>query len=83
MDTDDWRERAACQYHLSDFDATFDNRSSGVHTHQSARQVCHSCPVMRACLDDALATEQASGTRHGMRGGLLPRERSRLVRQSA
>jgi len=83
MNTDDWRERAACRDHVLDFDATFDTRTSGVHAYKSARQVCQSCLVKRACLDDALASEQGVGARYGMRAGLLPSERSRLARQSA
>ena len=46
-----------------------------------ARAICATCPVTTDCLEDALGWE-SWGTyyRHGMRGGLTPRERSNLAR---
>ena len=40
----------------------------------AARRVCASCPVARACLTDALLTDQ----RYGVRAGTSGRERGKL-----
>lgn len=43
------------------------------------KEICSRCPVRRKCLDTALQLEQFSGrNRHGIWGGLSPRERTRL-----
>lgn len=39
-----------------------------------ARRICSHCPVAEACLEDALE----SGDRHGIRGGMSPRQRTAL-----
>ncbi|MGH3829469.1 MAG: WhiB family transcriptional regulator, partial [Pseudonocardiaceae bacterium] len=44
-----------------------------------AKRVCAGCPVRVECLADVLAWEPCSGYRHGVAGGLTPRERARLV----
>ncbi|MXW99885.1 MAG: WhiB family transcriptional regulator [Acidimicrobiaceae bacterium] len=46
---------------------------------QAARQVCAGCKVRENCLADALAT----GTQHGVWGGLSVRERRRLRARSS
>jgi len=46
-----------------------------------ARAICATCPVKKACLEDALGWEPGGVYyRHGLRGGLDPRERANLVR---
>ncbi|QJT04396.1 WhiB family transcriptional regulator [Streptomyces asoensis] len=44
---------------------------------EAAKQICASCPVRIACLEDALAEEGGRGheNRHGIRGGMAPRAR--------
>jgi WhiB family transcriptional regulator, redox-sensing transcriptional regulator len=48
-----------------------------------AKRICLACPVLEACLADAMADEHRKGPkeRHGIRGGLGPRQRARLARQ--
>ncbi|PWG14035.1 WhiB family transcriptional regulator [Streptomyces sp. V2] len=47
---------------------------------EDARTVCASCPVRLDCLEDALQAETGRGlhSRHGIYGGLNPRQRYRL-----
>jgi len=46
-----------------------------------ARDMCERCPVKKACLEAALASESGSSYyRHGMRGGLDDTERANLAR---
>ncbi|WP_369068712.1 WhiB family transcriptional regulator [Kineococcus terrestris] len=78
-----WREQAACAEWVDVFDATFDGTYAGAESLALARAVCEACPVRRPCLRDALAAEAAGEPRYGVRGGLMPRERSRLQRASA
>jgi len=80
----DWRSRASCHEWVEVFDQTFEvTRRGKVGPVAAASNVCAGCPVRRACLDDALDVEEGLGTRYGVRGGLLPRERSRLACQGA
>ena len=45
------------------------------------RAQCDRCPVRDTCREDALATESGDAEmRHGIRGGLDPRERANLAR---
>ena len=79
---DDWRSRASCHEWIDVFDQTFEvTRRVKVGPVATASNVCAGCPVRRACLDDALDVEEGLGSRYGVRGGLLPRERSKLARQ--
>ncbi|PHQ49978.1 hypothetical protein BLA24_20400 [Streptomyces cinnamoneus] len=53
-----------------------------------AREICARCPVIEACLADALKMEggRSHSSRFGIRGGLTPNQRyqlSRRMRQSA
>ena len=84
MITVDWRARAVCRDWVEVFDQTFETsyrpKTGPVAT---ASKICAGCPVQRACLTDALNSEAGVGARYGIRGGLLPAERSRLARQSA
>ena len=79
---DGWQQRAACRDHAAVFDETFDSRHRSRAT-GLAQQVCQGCPVRRACLADALRQEAGGAHRWGVRGGLLPAERTRLERRSA
>ncbi|MFD6531556.1 WhiB family transcriptional regulator [Streptomyces sp. NPDC060184] len=49
---------------------------------RAAKQICLGCPVRRACLAEALATEgnACADNRHGVVGGCTPRERARIAR---
>jgi WhiB family redox-sensing transcriptional regulator len=48
-----------------------------------ARRICLSCPVRRECLAAALQAEasKSKDERHGIFGGLAPKERHRLARR--
>jgi WhiB family redox-sensing transcriptional regulator len=68
----DWRRQAACRH--ADPDLFFPK----VGDHQTAAgavAVCRSCPVIDACLRDALA----SGEHHGIRGGLTAIQRRKML----
>lgn len=45
----DWRKRAACRGH--DTDMFFPERGQNV---KPAKEVCHTCPVKKPCLEEAL-----------------------------
>ena len=47
---------------------------------RQAIRVCATCPVQRACLEDALATPERSFEGTGIWGGLTPKER-RVIRR--
>ena len=69
---DGWRRRAACRHADPDlfFPPVGDSQTAA-----AAVAVCRGCPVIDACLRDALAT----GERHGIRGGLTGIERRKLL----
>ncbi|WP_328860916.1 WhiB family transcriptional regulator [Streptomyces sp. NBC_00306] len=80
-DDNAWRAQAACA------DPAFDkHRDLWFPVHQDkedtaeAKRVCRACPVVEACLISAMRMEggQALDARHGIYGGLTPRERRRL-----
>lgn len=77
-----WQERAAC--HGMDFDESarifFPSRGLGSGAYIEALTYCSRCPVSDSCLAEALTAEAtvSKATRHGMFGGLTPRERWRL-----
>lgn len=50
------------------------------HAYRDARSVCAACPVIKQCLEDAMAIEGTAGktNRHGVRGGKSPAERADL-----
>lgn len=52
--------------------------------YRTARSVCGTCPVRRACLDEELAFEgnRRAFDRQGMWGGLTPRDRERLAHEA-
>jgi WhiB family transcriptional regulator, redox-sensing transcriptional regulator len=72
-----WWDHAACQGRDVEFFFA-PGHNPGV------KQVCASCPVRRECLADALESEKADyiavGRLYGVRGGLLPVERIRMLR---
>lgn len=52
----------------------------GLRAAKIAKAFCRRCPVTAECLEDAMVLERASRfNRHGIRGGLSPRERSTLA----
>ncbi|MFH9072727.1 WhiB family transcriptional regulator [Streptomyces alboflavus] len=65
-----WIHQAAC---VGQWSAMDDETPAGV---TYAKQICRSCPVRMACLDDALRT---GDVKHGVRGGLGWRRRQRLA----
>lgn len=67
-DADAWRGRAACR--TADPDLFFPDQGDYVTT-RAAVAVCHGCPVVDACLADAVAM----GERYGIRGGLTAVQR--------
>lgn len=49
---------------------------------QKAKTVCASCPVRIECLEDSMNAEtMLYGNRHGIFGGMTPKERERLQKQ--
>jgi len=80
MSAPDW-SRAACLD--VDPELFFPDRKSDA-AYDYARTKCATCPVVSACLDDAMADEGSvsTGYRHGMRGGLTPVERLARYRAS-
>ena len=70
--SDSWREVAACAE--TDPDAFFPAKGE---SSRPAKQLCGGCPVKWECLEDALNTDDV---RHGVRGGLGPRDRVKLLR---
>ncbi|MFD6421064.1 WhiB family transcriptional regulator [Streptomyces sp. NPDC060198] len=49
---------------------------------RAAKRICVGCPVRRACLAEALATEGdlTASSRHGVLGGHTPQERARIAK---
>lgn len=68
-----WMDRAACRG--VDLAVFYPSRPGA--TYDSARRICGGCPVAAACLDYALTAEGSLHWthRHGIWGGLDPRER--------
>ncbi|MEU3945414.1 WhiB family transcriptional regulator [Streptomyces sp. NPDC029526] len=74
-----WRDDSLCARPEYSFANWFPENGDAdrAHVTTTAKAVCHACPVRAACLEDALAAEGSSGAayRHGIRGGLTPKER--------
>lgn len=71
-----WLDRAACAGAYAD--AWFpDASASATHELRYAKTVCGRCDVQAECLEDAL--ERKDG--YGLRGGLTPKQRQRLMRE--
>ena len=75
-----WRLRAKC---IDTDPELFFNTTVGVIA--EAKSMCAACPVSTQCLTAALEEEDGLpwAHRHGVRGGLIPKERSRLARKQA
>lgn len=71
----DWRTRAACRG--MDGELFFPN-DSDTPGQANAKAICATCPVLDACLLDALDVEDRTGaySRYGIRGGLTGDERN-------
>jgi WhiB family redox-sensing transcriptional regulator len=69
---DSWRDDAACQH--ADPDLFFPDDGDHVAAAQAVA-VCRGCPVINACLSDALDTRE----RFGIRGGLTAKQRRALL----
>lgn len=79
----DWHRHAACAG--TDPELWFPAFGESAHDNPrvlAAKAICGRCPVARECLVAALREERdlSHKLRHGIRGGLMPRERARLVR---
>lgn len=80
-----WRTRAVCALPLFrkhaelwfPHDADNDARRAAV-------RVCATCPVRQQCLNEAMAREGGRGldSRHGIYGGLTPRQRMAAYRRT-
>ncbi len=71
----DWREAAACSGVDSD---TFFPASEEESAAVAAKKICTECPVAEACLQYALATNQAAGVWGGLDSGERRRMRRRM-----
>ncbi|MGH3773710.1 MAG: WhiB family transcriptional regulator [Pseudonocardiaceae bacterium] len=71
-----WRREAAC---AASADVEFYPEKGDQAAVVVAKRVCSGCPVRAQCLAEVLTWEPCSGYRHGVAGGLTPRERARLV----
>lgn len=75
-----WRLSAACLEHDPQlwFPGVGDEGAE-------ARQICHTCPVKRECLEWSLAVEGSIGRtdRHGIYGGKSPRARAAIANRNA
>ena len=69
-----WMQEAACRG--QGFDTWFPSDDVGEQA-DAARRVCAACPVRHECLDYALEWS----IRHGLWGGLTPKERAALKRR--
>ena len=74
-----WRHEAACRD--MDSELFFPTKRGHDADYRLPLSICRSCVVRQACLADALKTETTAGGMHGMRGGLTPEERARLVKR--
>jgi hypothetical protein len=80
MSAHDWRDQAAC---IGAPDTAFfptNTLTSQADTKRTINTWCRPCPVREQCLADAMRTEGlGGGKRHGIRGGLSGRGRTRLA----
>jgi WhiB family redox-sensing transcriptional regulator len=77
----DWRADALChEYPNVVFFPGPPRRGERRDTYETARAVCHRCPVLDECLEDTLEAEADMNAEdvHGMFGGLTPNERLRI-----
>lgn len=78
----DWRTDALCA-RLAKPDAMYPNPTD-TQAVMAARSVCAACPVLAACLQDALAEEggRTKGDRYGVRAGFTPYQRFALYQRA-
>lgn len=74
-----WQESAACRYWPSEIFEPDDHRTPPDEAWELPRSVCADCPAITACLEDALTPGRRAD--FGMRGGLTPDERRRVIRR--
>lgn len=72
----DWRQRAACLDEDPELFFPVGSTGPALDQLERAKQVCHGCEVIEACLEWALATNQDAG----VWGGLSEDERRSLRR---
>lgn len=72
---DDWTDEAACA--TTDPDLWFEEKGHGM---RSALKICGTCPVVTDCLWDALET---GDNQWGIRGGMLPADRRKMLKGMA
>ena len=75
-DVDDWRDLAACRDTDPDLFFPVGTTGPAIDQIESAKAVCRQCPVMDACLEFALASNQESG----VWGGTSEEERREIRR---
>ena len=78
---EDWRDSAECRdvELIPGDDPFFPERGQD---YVRAAIICRSCPVIDACLKDALARERMSDRIDGYRGGMTPDERRLVIKAS-
>ncbi|MEZ7962068.1 MAG: WhiB family transcriptional regulator [Ilumatobacter sp.] len=77
LDSVDWRSQAACQGEMGNAfypPLSSERRAIRLARERRAKQVCASCGVQTACLEQALD----NGERYGIWGGLTDLERKHL-----
>jgi len=74
VDRPAWQSSSACREH-PDVDFFVDRAEDA----QAAKAVCAGCSVRRECLAHAIEHDE----RHGIWGGLSPRQRRSLVRRAS
>lgn len=74
-----WHKRSACSPETSELFFAARSISGGRLSYEDARPICGRCPVSAECLDDALKNDHNTDD-DGMRGGLTPFERRKILR---
>jgi WhiB family transcriptional regulator, redox-sensing transcriptional regulator len=77
IEQDDWRDHSACRDTDPDLFFPVGTTGPAIEQIETAKAVCRSCDVQRACLEYALVTNQDSG----IWGGTSEEERRTLRRQ--
>jgi hypothetical protein len=76
MNTQAWRDHAACAEHPKDWWYVERGAAGERNKLAQARAICNTCPVARQCLDYAME----NGERYGLWGGKSVRERRKLLK---
>jgi WhiB family redox-sensing transcriptional regulator len=77
IERDDWREESACRDTDPDLFFPVGTTGPAIEQIETAKAVCRTCDVQKACLEFALTTNQDSG----IWGGTSEEERRVLRRQ--